>query len=66
MLIKIGVSLGFLLTRMLASLLFGIGPTNLLTYIAVSGVMLAVAAVACYLPTVRAIRIDPMRALHYE
>lgn len=62
----IGVSLGFLLTRMLASLLFGVGPTNLLTYIAVSGVMLAVAAVACSLPAVRAIRIDPMRALHYE
>ena len=62
----IGVSLGFLLTRMLASLLFGVGPTNLLTYIAVSGVMLAVAAVACYLPAVRAIRIDPMRALRYE
>jgi len=62
----IGVSLGFLLTRMLASLLFGVGPTNLLTYIAVSGVMLAVAAIACYLPAVRAIRIDPMRALRYE
>ena len=62
----IGVSLGFLLTRMLASLLFGVGPTNLLTYIAVSGVMLAVAAIACYLPAVRAVRIDPMRALRYE
>jgi predicted permease len=62
----IGVIAGFLLTRMLASLLFGVAPTNLLTYTAVSAVMLAVAAVACYLPAVRAIRIDPMRALHYE
>jgi len=62
----IGVSVGFLLTRMLASLLFGVGPANLLTYIAVSGVMLAVAAVACYLPAVCAIRIDPMRALRCE
>jgi putative ABC transport system permease protein len=62
----IGLTLGFLLTRMLATLLFGVGPANLLTYMAVSAVMLAVAGVACYLPAVRAIRIDPMRALRYE
>jgi predicted permease len=62
----IGLTLGFLLTRMLASLLFGVGPANPLTYLAVSVVMLAVAAVACYLPAVRAVRIDPMRALRYE
>ncbi len=62
----IGLTLGFLLTRMLASLLFGVSPTNLLTYVGVSGVMLAVAALACYLPAVRAIKIDPMRALRYE
>jgi len=62
----IGLLFGFLLTRMLASLLFGVGPTNPLTYIAVSAVMFAVAALACYLPAVRATRIDPMRALRYE
>jgi putative ABC transport system permease protein len=58
----IGVILGFVLMRMLASLMFGVGPASLATYIAVSAVMLAVAAVASYLPAVRAIRIDPMRA----
>ena len=62
----IGLLFGFLLTRMLASLLFGVGPTNSLTYIAVSAVMFAVAALACYLPAVWATRIDPMRALRYE
>ena len=62
----IGLTLGFLLTRTLASLLFGVGPTNLSTYMGVSAVMFAVAALACYLPAVRATRIDPMRALRYE
>jgi putative ABC transport system permease protein len=62
----IGLAMGFLLTRMLASLLFGVGPANPLTYFTVSAIMLAVAVLACYLPAARAVRIDPMRALRYE
>jgi putative ABC transport system permease protein len=65
-----GVALGsitsFALTRLLASMLFEVKPSDPLVFVAVSALLLAVTLLACYIPARRAMRVDPMVALHYE
>jgi len=54
------------LTRLLKSLLFEVTPTDPATLLSVACLLLAVAAVATFLPARRAARIDPLIALRYE
>ena len=62
----IGLTAAFLLTRLMASLLFGVGPKDPVTFVCVPIALLAVAILASYIPARRAARVDPMVALHYE
>ena len=53
-------------SRLIASLLFDVSPTDLVTFIVVPMVLAVAALLATYLPALRATRIDPMVALRYE
>jgi ABC-type antimicrobial peptide transport system permease subunit len=61
-----GLILAFGASRLIRSLLFGIEPSDAVTYAAVALTLLGIALLASYLPARRASRIDPVRALRYE
>lgn len=66
----IGTALGLVaslaLTRLMGTLLFEVTPTDALTFVIVSVVLLIVALLACYIPARRATNVDPLTSLRYE
>jgi predicted permease len=61
-----GVTAGLGMTRLIAGMIYGVSANDPATFVGVSALLIFVAALACYIPARRAMRVDPLVALRYE
>ena len=64
--VVVGLAIALSAGHLITTLLYGLAPTDVLSIVVAVAVMVTVSAVAGYIPALRASRVDPMEALHYE
>jgi ABC-type antimicrobial peptide transport system permease subunit len=64
--IVIGAAAALFCTRLMSSMLFGIKPTDPITFVSVAALLSAIALLACYVPAHRAMQVDPIEALRHQ
>jgi len=64
--VVIGAAVAFALTRWMESLIYGVSPTDPVTFSSVAVLLIGIALIASYVPARRAVRVDPMQSLRAE
>jgi ABC-type antimicrobial peptide transport system permease subunit len=64
--IAIGLAVSFTVSRVIVTQLWGVSPYDRLTVVSVTGLLLLVGLMACWIPARRATRVNPSTALRYE
>jgi putative ABC transport system permease protein len=62
----IGLIGAFALTRLMSTLLFGVAPTDPLTFSLIPALLVMIGLLASYIPALKATRVDPVTAIRYE
>ena len=63
---SVGLLAAFIVSHLMAGLLYGVSPDDLSTFVGVTAVLTAVAIASSYVPALRAMRLDPITTLHAE
>jgi predicted permease len=64
--VTIGIVCSLALTRLMVKMLYGVSPSDPLTFLTIAGLLLLIAMAACYIPARRAMRVNPAIALRYD